>query len=64
MDSIIRFFTSGGPVMYVILFALILGLVIIIERIIYIRFKNRIDTDSFVNRIIELVKAGPNKQSN
>ncbi len=58
MDSIIRFFTSGGPVMYVILFALILGLVIIIERIIYIRFKNRIDTDSFVNRIIELVKAG------
>ena len=44
--------------MYVILFALILGLVIIIERIIYIRFKNRIDTDSFVNRIIELVKAG------
>ena len=58
MDSIIRFFSSGGPVMYVILFALILGLAIIVERVITIRFKNRIDTETFVNKIIELVRSG------
>lgn len=58
MHSIIRFFIQGGPVMFVILFALLLGIVIIIERIIYIRFKNRIDSELFVNRIVQLLKAG------
>ncbi len=56
--GILRFFTTGGPVMYVILFALILGIAIIIERIIFIRFKNRIDTETFVNRVIEFIKTG------
>jgi biopolymer transport protein ExbB/TolQ len=58
LDSIIRFFNTGGPVMYVILFALILGIAIIIERIIYIRFKNRIDSETFVNRLIEMIRTG------
>lgn len=58
MAGIIRFFTTGGPVMYVILFALLLGIAIIVERIIYVRFRNRIDTETFVNKVIELVKAG------
>ncbi len=58
MDSIIRFFTQGGPVMFIILFALILGIVVIIERMIYIRFKNRIDSDTFVNQIAQLLKTG------
>jgi len=44
--------------MYIILFALLLGLAIIVERIISIRFKNRIDTETFVNKVIELVKNG------
>ena len=56
--GIIKFFASGGPVMYVILFALLLGIVIIIERIIYVRFKSRIDTETFVNNIIEFIKKG------
>lgn len=58
MDSLIRFFVSGGPVMFVILFALLLGLATIIERIIYIQFKNRIDSELFVNKIAELIKNG------
>ncbi|MBN1996528.1 MotA/TolQ/ExbB proton channel family protein [candidate division KSB1 bacterium] len=58
MESILRFFSAGGPVMYVILIALFIGVAIIIERIIYIRFKNRIDTETFTNRVIELVRAG------
>ena len=58
MDSIIRFFVTGGPVMFVILFALILGIVTIIERVINIQFKNRIDSELFVNKIAELIKSG------
>ncbi|MBN2412291.1 MotA/TolQ/ExbB proton channel family protein [candidate division KSB1 bacterium] len=58
MDSIIRFFVTGGPVMFVILFALILGIVTIIERVIYIQFKNRIDSELFVNKIAELIRSG------
>jgi len=58
LDSIIRFFVTGGPVMFVILFALILGIVTIIERVIYIQFKNRIDSELFVNKIAELIKSG------
>jgi biopolymer transport protein ExbB len=49
--------------MFVILFALILGLAIIVERIIFIRFKNRIDTETFVNKVIELVKAGQSNRA-
>ena len=63
MAAIIRFFSTGGPVMFVILFALILGLAIIVERIIFIRFKNRIDTETFVNKVIELVKAGQSNRA-
>lgn len=58
MDSIIRFFSQGGPVMFIILFALILGIVVIIERVIVIRFRNRIDSDTFINQIVQLLKAG------
>jgi len=58
LDNIIRFFTQGGPVMFIILFALILGIVVIIERIIAVRFRNRIDSDTFVNQIAQLLKAG------
>ncbi len=44
--------------MYIILLFLLSGIAIIIERIIYIRFRNRIDTETFTNRVIELVRAG------
>ncbi|MBN1351260.1 MotA/TolQ/ExbB proton channel family protein [candidate division KSB1 bacterium] len=44
--------------MFVILFILILGVSIIIERLLYISFKNRIDSTAFVNRIIELLQRG------
>ncbi|RPI03304.1 MAG: MotA/TolQ/ExbB proton channel family protein [Calditrichaeota bacterium] len=56
MDSIFRFFIQGGPVMYVILFALIIGITVIVERLIAIQFKNRIDSDTFVNQITQLLK--------
>ncbi|MBN1465125.1 MotA/TolQ/ExbB proton channel family protein [candidate division KSB1 bacterium] len=63
MDSVIRFFIQGGPVMFIILLALIIGLVVILERIIVIRFRNRIDSDTFVNQIAQLLKAGQANQA-
>lgn len=51
-------FKNGGPFMYVILFTLVVGIAIIIERLIYITVKNRIDSNGFVNKIIELIQKG------
>jgi biopolymer transport protein ExbB len=58
LQGILRFFVDGGPVMYIILLTMIFGIVIIMERIFVIRFRNRIDTETFINRLIELVQAG------
>ena len=58
MQEILRFFVEGGWVMYLILLTMIVGIAIILERIVIIRYKNRIDTTTFINRLIELVKAG------
>ena len=44
--------------MFIILFALLLGIVVIIERVIVIRFRNRIDSATFVNQIVQLLKGG------
>ena len=56
MDFIVTAFRAGGPFMYVILFVLITGIAIIIERSIYILFRNRIDTTAFVNRVLEFIQ--------
>jgi biopolymer transport protein ExbB/TolQ len=56
LDYINLAFRNGGPFMYIILATLIVGLAIIIERSIYVAFKNRIDTSVFVSKIIELIK--------
>jgi len=51
-------FRNGGPFMYVILATLIFGIAIIVERFTFIAIKNRIDTTTFVNRVIELINGG------
>ncbi|MEE4311194.1 MAG: MotA/TolQ/ExbB proton channel family protein [candidate division KSB1 bacterium] len=56
MDFIVSAFRAGGPFMYVILFVLIAGMAIMIERIIYVLFRNRIDTTAFVNRVLEFIQ--------
>ncbi len=56
MDFVVNAFRSGGLFMYVILFVMIGGFAIMIERIIFILFKNRIDTTAFINRILEFIQ--------
>lgn len=56
LDFIVNAFRAGGPFMYVILLMLIIGLSIMMERILYILFRNKIDTTAFVNRILEFIQ--------
>lgn len=58
MEYINQAFQSGGAFMYVILAALIAGLAIIVDRILVVTVKNRIDSTRFVNKIIELIQQG------
>ncbi len=58
MQYIYDAFIHGGPVMYLILLALVAGLAITIERWVYISMRNRIDTTTFVAKIAELIQNG------
>lgn len=51
-------FKEGGPFMYVILFTLVFGLAILVERFLAISVKNRVDTTKFVNRVMDLIQGG------
>lgn len=58
MDGIISFYRDGGGWMHAILLTMVFSIAIIIERFIYINFKNRIDTTAFVNKVMELLQKG------
>lgn len=58
LETIAAFFKHGGPFMYVIALAMVFGYAIAIERIIVLAFRTRIDSATFVNRILELVHSG------
>jgi len=58
MDGIIAFYRDGGGWMHAILLTMVVSMAIVIERFIFINFKNRIDTSSFVNKILELLQKG------
>ncbi len=49
--------------MVAILGVLIISIAIMVERVVFISIKNRIDTAAFVNRILELVQKGSVKQA-
>ncbi len=58
MDGVISFYRDGGGWMHAILLTMVFSIAIIIERFIYINFKNRIDTTAFVNKVLELLQRG------
>jgi len=49
--------------MYVILFVLVTGIAIMIERGLYILVKNRIDTTAFINRVLEFIQRDNTKSA-
>jgi len=60
--SILKVFLAGGPVMWPILFCSIFALAIIIEKFWYLH-KIRIDTQDFLNRILDKIKRHETKEA-
>jgi len=58
LDGIVLFFRQGGWFMYIILGMGLFGLAIIVERLIVIFIKNRIDSVAFANQVIENIQSG------
>jgi biopolymer transport protein ExbB len=56
IDFLVKAFRGGGPWMYPILCLQVIGVAVIIERVLVILFKNRIDTVAFVSRILDLIQ--------
>jgi biopolymer transport protein ExbB/TolQ len=58
LESIAKFYQEGGQFMYVITIALVFGIAIAIERIIFVSLRSRINTNAFVKRVIEMIQSG------
>ncbi|MCB1152117.1 MAG: MotA/TolQ/ExbB proton channel family protein [Deltaproteobacteria bacterium] len=56
-DSLGNFFVEGGSVMYVILVALILAVLIAVERFYFVFFRFNINGENFMRKIQQLVEA-------
>jgi biopolymer transport protein ExbB/TolQ len=56
LDSLIEFYARGGVFMHPILLAMLLSLSIVIERLIRVLIKSRIDTTAFVSRILDCIR--------
>ncbi|MBA3559391.1 MAG: MotA/TolQ/ExbB proton channel family protein [Gemmatimonadaceae bacterium] len=58
MGSLVQWFRDGGWIMYPILAVAIVGLAIFLERLYTIVFRSKINGRAFIERIIQLVRAG------
>ncbi len=58
MGSLVQWFRDGGWIMYPILAVAIVGLAIFLERLYMIVFRSKINGRAFIERVIQLVRAG------
>jgi biopolymer transport protein ExbB len=58
MDTILEYYRSGGPIMHAILTVAVLGLAVFFERVYVISVNSRGTERSFMERIVQLAKAG------
>lgn len=58
MGSLVQWFRDGGWIMYPILMVAIVGLAIFMERLYMIVFRSKINGRAFIERVIQLVRAG------
>lgn len=56
MDSVIEWMNDGGPIMWVIAAVSVIGWVIFAERVWVLYVSHRLDTSSFIDRVVSLVK--------
>ena len=58
MTGFLDWFRAGGPIMYFILLTAIAGLAVFLERLYVIVIKGKINGRAFIERVIQLVRAG------
>jgi biopolymer transport protein ExbB len=58
MSNMLEYFRSGGPIMYPILLVALIGLAVFVERFYMIVIRSKINGRTFIERVIQLVRAG------
>src|SRR5688572_32981008 len=58
MTGILEWYRNGGPIMHFILAVGVIGLAIFLERFYVIVIKAKINGRAFIERVIQLVRAG------
>ena len=58
MTTLLEYYRSGGPVMHFILVVAVAGLAVFIERFYTIVIRSKINGRAFIERVIQLVRAG------
>lgn len=58
MRTILNWYQSGGPLMPPLLLVGLAGLAMLVERIVYIVLRSRINARPFMERVLSLVRAG------
>src|ERR671920_1738317 len=58
MNSVLEWYRNGGPVMNAILLVAIVGLAVFLERFYTIVMRSKINGRAFIERVIQLVRAG------
>ena len=58
MSGILEWYRNGGPIMHWILLTGVIGLAIFFERLYFIVIKSKVNGRAFIERVIQLVRAG------
>ena len=58
MSGILEWYRNGGPIMHFILLVGIIGLAVFLERLYFIVIKSKVNGRAFIERVIQLVRAG------
>lgn len=58
MDALVAWYRSGGPIMHLILAVGVVGLAVFLERFYIIVVRSKINGRAFIERVIQLVRAG------
>src|ERR671928_114978 len=58
MGSLLEYYRNGGPIMNFILLVAVIGLAVFLERFYVIVVKGKINGRAFIERVIQLVRAG------
>src|SRR5690349_9815996 len=58
MNTVLEWYRNGGPVMNAILLVAVVGLAVFLERFYFIVIKSKVNGRAFIERVIQLVRAG------